>query len=335
MGFLKKVLPLVILLLFVFGWYLIFYSPKYPKTVKVSGTENNLSLFIQPEDGKAFLVDGIKAARKEVLVEVYLLSDRDVITALEDSFSNGNLVQVILECHPFGGGNINTKTKKELESKKIPTKCASDKFALTHEKAVIVDASTAYILSQNITPTSFSKNREYDVMDINKQDVDEVRNIFMADWNNTSFTPTDNNIIESPNTARAGLTDLINGAKAEIDIEAEVIDDAAMTNLLLEKAKTVKVKMIFPTLKQISANKKDIDLLVAGGVEVKTTSSPYMHAKMIMVDNSKVYTGSINLSSASMDENREVGIIYTQNDVVQRIGKTFDGDWEKAVITGI
>jgi phosphatidylserine/phosphatidylglycerophosphate/cardiolipin synthase-like enzyme len=52
---------------------------------------------------------------------------------------------------------------------------------------------------------------------------------------------------------------------------------------------------------------------------------------MILVDRSKAYVGSVNLTSASIDENRELGIILSQGDVVNRLYEVFRGDWEKGL----
>ncbi len=323
----KKILPFLVLIIFVLVWYVWFYEPAHPTSIATSNTQSNLSLYVQPQAGRNPIVDVINNAQKEVLVEIYLLSDRSVINAILSAKERSVAVKIIIECHPFGGGNINSKTKKELEEKKIETKCASDRFALTHEKMVLVDNETVFILSQNLTTTSFDKNREYDILDKNKEDIAEIRKIFFADWENKTFTPTLTNIIESPNNARAGLTDFISSAQREIDIEMEVISDSAIINLLIEKAKSIKVNLLLPTTKQIAANKKEIE-----GVSVKTISTPYMHAKMILVDGKRAYVGSINLTAASIDENRELGIILSQSDLIENIAGTFESDWNGATI---
>lgn len=323
----KKLLSALTLLIFVFAWYLIFYSPAHPATVSVQTAEENLSLFIEPESGTTPLVDAINSAQKEVLLEIYLLSDKNIIGALENANSRGINVNVLIECHPFGGGGINEETIKELVSKNIKNKCTSSKFALTHEKSMVIDGTSALIMTQNLTTSSFAKNREYGVIDTNKADVDEVKNIFQSDWEDTSYIPKDTHLVVSPNTARPALTDLISSAKSEISIQMEVIDDEAITNLLVDKAKVAKINIILPSLKQLSANKKDIDKLKKGGVNIKSLSSPYMHAKMILVDGLKAYIGSVNLTSASMDENRELGIIVSQNNILESLNQTFTSDW--------
>ncbi|CAN5291419.1 hypothetical protein BH10PAT1_BH10PAT1_3300 [soil metagenome] len=328
----KRILTLLILSLFVYAWYLFFYTRENPVVVQVTPVTNNLTLFVQPESGSQFVLDEINNAKKEVLVEVYLLSDKDVISSLENAEIRGINVEVMMEQHPFGGGGLNPKTKSELESHHVKVQWSNPAFALTHEKSILIDDSVALILTQNLTLSSFTKNREYDIVDKNQKDVDEIRNIFINDWNRTNFIPSINNIIESPNTSRPALTSLINSAQKEIDIEVEDINDKAITSLLISESKIAKVKLIVPPIKTISSNAKSVNLLVDSGIQVKTISTPYIHAKLILIDNKNAYLGSINFSSQSLDENRELGIIISQSNIIQNLVSVFNADWEKGIL---
>jgi phosphatidylserine/phosphatidylglycerophosphate/cardiolipin synthase-like enzyme len=202
-------------------------------------------------------------------------------------------------------------------------------FALTHEKTIVIDGQEVFILNQNLTTTSFSKNREYDIEDTNPADVTQVRNIFIADWERNSPTITDDNLVVSPVSSRERITSLIQSATKEIDVEIEDINDSRITDLLSEKAKTMQVEIIAPTVAQIASNKKSLSALQASGAKVKMISSPYIHAKLIIIDDAKAYIGSVNLSSQSMDENRELGILLSQSDILQELTNYFDNDWEK------
>ena len=327
----KKYLPTLLLMIAVYAWYFFFYQPVHPKKLNVLGAQSNVALYVQPDSGHTPIIDALQSAKKEILVEVYLLSDKQIISALEDAKARGVDVKVMMEEHPFGGGNLNQKTETTLNANNIQTEWSDPAFTLTHEKAIVIDNNEALILSQNLTGSSFTKNREYDVFDTNPSDVQEVRTIFIDDWERKSFSPTpDDNIIESPNDSRAGITTLLTNAQKSIDLETEDINDSAVINLLSEKAKTMPVRLLVPTLKQLSSNQKALQELSTAGVQVKTISSPYMHAKMIVTDDAKAYVGSINFSTQSMDENRELGIILTQQDSIQKLETTFAGDWDKA-----
>ena len=62
-----------------------------------------------------------------------------------------------------------------------------------------------------------------------------------------------------------------------------------------------------------------------------TPSTPYMHQKMILVDNTVAYVGSVNFSYNSTYENREAGIIFTNKSATQTISSLFEADWSNAI----
>lgn len=43
---------------------------------------------------------------------------------------------------------------------------------------------------------------------------------------------------------------------------------------------------------------------------------PYLHGKIILVDGQKVFLGSQNLTKNSLENNREVGIIFTPSQAI-------------------
>ena len=327
----KKYLPLLILIVLVYTWYYFVYLHTTQKNTNILGASTNLVLYVQPDAGHQPLLDAINGAQKEILVEVYLLSDKQIIQALKDAKARGVDVKVMMEQHPFGGGSLNKKTKQQLDTNGIATEWSSPAFALTHEKSITVDATETFILSQNLTNSAFSKNREYDILDTNPSDVTEVRNIFIDDWERKPFTPPQStNLIDSPDNSRSGLLTLINSSAKSIDAETEDINDSQLVDALSQKAKSFTVRLLVPTLSQLASNQNALQTLTSAGVQVRTISSPYMHAKMIISDDTKAYIGSINFSTQSMDKNRELGIIFTQQDDIQTLETTFSGDWDRA-----
>ena len=333
MAWLKKQWWFLLLLLLVYGWYFISHSIGHPqKQSRVLGANTSVSLVTEPTDGRDQILSAINNAHKEILVEVYLLSDKDIIFALESADKRGVDVRVMLEEHPVGGGSLNNTSSKSLQNAGVQFKWTNSAYTLTHEKAIVIDNAEVIVLSQNLTASSFTKNREYDIFDTNKQDVDEVRNMFIADWQRNSFTPPVSHLLVSPVNARSALTSLISSAHSEVDIEVEDIADEQMVSLLCSKVASVEIKLLTPTLSQLAGNKKDLDELSQCGVTIETIASPYMHAKLIAVDTAQAYVGSVNLSRQSMDENRELGIILTQQDILQSLESTFQSDWSKGKI---
>lgn len=327
MALFKKNIPTLIFLIFVYSWFLISNIVSRPATLEVLGADSNITISIQPDAGRQPILHAIDNARQEILVEMYLLSDKQIIEALGNARGRGVAVNVMLEKHPFGGSNLNNKSEKTLRENGVAVKWTNPSFPLTHEKAIVIDGRQAFILNQNLTASAFTKNREYNIIDTNPEDVSEIRNIFLADWERLEFKPTATHLIISPENSRAAITALIKSASETIDIEMEYIEDEKIVSLLSDMAKTTQIRLIVPTFSQFPANKDSIKRLVQAGISVKTLSSPYIHAKMILIDDVKAYVGSINLSTQSMDENRELGILLSENESIKTLAETFSIDW--------
>jgi cardiolipin synthase len=90
------------------------------------------------------------------------------------------------------------------------------------------------------------------------------------------------------------------------------------------------------TMTNEKAYDSEFDAIVAAGGHVHlyadSTKALYVHAKVISADaassDRKIYVGSINFSDASMDNNRELGIITTSSSVVKSVTAVVDGDFD-------
>src|SRR5947207_8224174 len=93
-------------------------------------------VFVEPDAGEHPITDAINGAQKSVWLEIYILSDRNVIRALEEAANRGLDVRVMLEPHPFGGGTSPSKTLDTLAASGIKTQFTNPSFPLTHEKGI-------------------------------------------------------------------------------------------------------------------------------------------------------------------------------------------------------
>src|SRR5579863_5994051 len=165
-----------------------------------------ITAFTEPDAGEQVITNAITGAKKSVWLEMYLLTDTTVIQALENAARNGVDVRVMLEPHPYGGGSPQS-TEAALKQAGASVEDTSPAFTLTHEKGMIIDGSTAYIMSCNFTYSALNgKNREYGIIDTNPQDVQGVKDIFTADWNRVQIQPSDPALVVSPTNSRDKLT---------------------------------------------------------------------------------------------------------------------------------
>jgi phosphatidylserine/phosphatidylglycerophosphate/cardiolipin synthase-like enzyme len=298
-----------------------------------------VKVFVEPDASDSPITSAILGAQKSVWVEMYLLSDRNVIRALEEAAHNGRDVRVMIEPHPFGGGTSPTRTIDQLKAAGIQAQPTSSSFALTHEKGMIIDGSTAYIMTSNFTRAALggssgsksgTTNREYDIVDTNSQDVQAVVAIFNADWNRTNAQFNDSNLVVSPVNSRNAFTTLINSARKTLLLEGEEMQDSDIEQALVNAAKRgVHVQVILPAPRGSSSdsNSRGISTISQGGVQVKEDRRLYMHAKIIVVDGQKAFVGSENISTQSLDRNRELGILVSDGGVLNTLQQTFQQDW--------
>ncbi len=326
--FLRKNLIFVALILGVYIWYFATHTIHDIRPTKVITVNSAINLYVEPESGETPIVEEIKKAKKEIFVEVYLLSDKEVISALEEARNRGVDVKVMMEEHPFGGGGINPKTKADLAEHNVQTAWSNPAFSLTHEKSIVIDGKEAFILNQNLTTTAFSKNREYDILDRNTNDAVQIRNIFIDDWKRQNYSvPNSTDLVVSPLTSRKILTSLIKKSTKTLDLEFEEIQDPSTIDLIAQMARAKKVRVIMPPLSKLEVNSKAAKKIKNSGGSVHFLSSPSPHAKLILSDGKVAYVGSINLSTQSMDENRELGIILSSPDAINKLSSTFEKDW--------
>lgn len=295
-------------------------------------------VYVEPDDGEQVITGAIKSAGKSVWLEIYILSDRNVIRALEEAANRGLDVRVMLEPHPFGGGASAPRTLDELKAAGVKAQYTSPNFKLTHEKGMIIDGSIVFIMTSNFSRSALggssgsrgTRNREYGIIDNNPQDVPAVIAIFTADWNQTPAQFNDANLVVSPLNSRSAFMNLIGSAQHSLLIEAEEMNDSAVEQALDSAAnRGVQVDIILPAPKGSArdSNSQGIAAIRQGNVTVREDPQLYMHAKIMVVDGSKAFVGSENISTQSLDQNRELGILVSDTAVLSKLQNTFQTDW--------
>ncbi len=290
--------------------------------------QSGLQVFVEPAAGEQVILDAINNAQQSVWLETYLLTDTNVIQALEKA--TGRIqVRVMLEPHPVGGGSPQS-TLDALNAAGASAQDSNPSFSLTHEKGMIIDGKTAFIMTSNFTYSALNgKNREYGIIDTNTPDVQGVIAIFNADWNRTPITPSDPNLVVSPTNSRTALTAFINNAKSTLIIEAEEMLDTNIEQAIANAAQRgVKVQVVLPKPQSSpDPNASGISTIKSGGTQVEEDPQLIMHAKMMVADGNVAYVGSENFSSNSLDSNRELGIVFSDQQIISTLQSTFQQDW--------
>ena len=306
------------------------YAARVP-LVRLGAGVRGVQVLVEPDDGAHALTGAIRNAGRSIWLTMYMLTNRTIIHDLEYAHASGVDVRVILEPHPYGSSdNTNQSAYDTLMAADIPVRWSSPRYRLTHEKSMIVDGDTAYVMTTNFTRASFQANREFDVIDRHPADVATVRALFMADWTNHVYTTRDGNLPLSPSDARPLLQALIGSARRTLDVYGEELQDPGMERALAAAARhMVRVRLILPAPSGPDYDAAGVRLVTAAGVRVRRLprSYLYIHAKAIVADGRRAFVGSQNLSAASLDDNRELGIIVADQRVIGTLEDTFAGDW--------
>jgi phosphatidylserine/phosphatidylglycerophosphate/cardiolipin synthase-like enzyme len=310
----------------------------------VMGT-SKVSIIVEP-DGMAGkqLVDAITAAHTSIDVTMYLMSNTTIINALVARAKAGIPVHVILDGSTMNKSS-NTTAKNTLTAAGATVIFSNPAFTYTHEKCVIIDGTSAWIMTMNATGSAPTGNREYLALDSDAADVAEATAVFNADFALHAITPSGALVVANSN-ARADLVALINSAATTLDVEGEEFSDTS-TNGVVDAVmaagkRGVKVRVI---IGNANPDPTSIARAKAGGAKVVVTgptsgngtgSNPYIHAKAIVVDCTgtqcaRGFVGSENFSVGSLSSNRELGVIFTATAELAKVEAAISTDFAAGV----
>lgn len=151
---------------------------------------------------------------------------------------------------------------------------------------------------------------------------------------NTNAGPTDPD--PGPGTDQGNVRkrqlDIINNAQSDLRVYNEEMADNQIVNALSATAKRLGPGKVRVVMTQNSSYTWAFTQLVNAGAEVHLfNTNPgtlYIHGKVIMADGKTAYIGSTNISSSSINYNRELGIVLTdQPAALSPVIATFDADW--------
>jgi len=277
----------------------------------------NVRIIVEPSDGGAAMVTAIKGATSSVHMTMYMLTSTDVIDALVAQKKAGRDVKVVLNQNTTQ--STNQPAFNTLKQAGVAVTWAPGAFAFTHEKCIILDGKEAWIMTMNATQSSPTMNREYLAIDDDPTDVAQAEAIFQGDFTNKAV-PAPGTLVVSPINSRSDLVALAVMAKSTIDVEAEEMSDTAFVTALDDAQKRgVKVRIVLSDAPPAPSQTTAVATLKQHGVSLVQVSSPYIHAKSMVVDGTYAFVGSENFSAGSLGYNREVGVIFASASEVAKV----------------
>jgi phosphatidylserine/phosphatidylglycerophosphate/cardiolipin synthase-like enzyme len=277
-----------------------------------------MKLIVQPEDGLAPILKGVKQAKTRIDVVIFRLDVSELEEALASAVKRGVDVHALV-------AHTNTKGEKQLRELEgrllgygVSVDRTGDELVRYHGKLLVIDNRRAFILGFNYTYQDIRESRSFGIVVAKKSVVRQIVDLIAADAARQDFAGALPSLVISPENSRVRLSDFIRKARRELLIYDPNISDDAIIRLLKSRAAAgVSIRI----LGKLEKKWRGEDFLVE-------STSRRLHVRAIVRDGNRAFVGSQSLRKLELDGRREVGIIVRDPKVVRRIAAIFEKDWK-------
>lgn len=295
------------------------------------------ALIVLPDDSAKPILDAIGAAKKTLRVKMFTFSDPGLLKAVIAAHDRGVKVWVMLNAARRSGEDDNEEIRKALTKAGVKINDSNPEFGITHEKSMVIDDELAFVKSHNWTTENLTETRDYAILTDHAHAVGEIVACFEADWNRKKFTPgASPHLIWCPSNGRERIAHFIDQAKHTLFVQNERYQDSVIIERLV-RAKTRGVKVHIMVRPPHTLKKEKIIEGVGGmrimddvGIKIHKLKHLKLHGKMLLADGLRGIVGSINLAPGSFDDRRELAIEVHDDEIVERLHKIAQHDWENS-----
>ncbi len=290
-----------------------------------------------PDDSVRPLLDAIDQASTSLRIKMFVFADPHVLGSIIKARRRGVQVRIMLNPTRRNGEPENQETHRLLAEAGVEVKDSAPAFEVTHEKSMVVDEKSAWIMSLNWETKNLTETRDYAVVTSHEHEVREIIECFEADWNREAFNPGDHShMIWCVGNARQRISQFIDDAKHSLWVQNERYQDPMIIeHLVRARRRGVRVHIMARpphTLKEekLIEGVAGLRILDDVGIKVHRVHSLKLHAKLMYADGARAIVGSINLAPGSFNSRRELAIEVRDQDVIDRIHKLVHHDWKNS-----
>jgi phosphatidylserine/phosphatidylglycerophosphate/cardiolipin synthase-like enzyme len=284
-------------------------------------------VFVGPAGLREKLITLIASATRSLDLLMYELDDAQLIEAFVAAKNRGVSVRMVLDRNKL------TRAEPALTAAGIEVHASPEGFPYAHAKTLLIDKNRAVIMSMNMNGYSLKGERNYGAISSDLGDIDDIARIFEADFAGTpaAVEVGCTRLLVAPLNARARLLEFIAQAQATLELSVMYVTDGALLRATLERAKAgVATRILLADPAWIKSNAATAKKFADAGVQVRYMKDFDCHAKLILSD-ARAFVGSENLSSNSLDANREIGMLIANEGSVAPIRTQFEADWQAGV----
>ena len=275
-----------------------------------------MKLIVQPDDGVAPLLTAIQKAKKSIDMAIFRFDRREVEKAIEAAVARGVLVRTLIAHTSRSGEKSLRKLELRMLAAGVTVARTADDLLRYHDKLVVIDRATAYILGFNYTRLDIDRSRSFGIVSRNRKIVGEALRLFEADCARQPYTCGDDAFVVSPLNARTRLGRFLGKARKQLLIYDPKVADPQMLAILQQRAKAGVDVRILGKLGSRGA-----------GLKVQKYPGRRLHVRAIVRDGTRAFVGSQSLRKAELDARREAGVIVRDAKIVKRIAGVFEEDW--------
>lgn len=272
-----------------------------------------MKLIVEPEDGVSPLLSALKTAKESIEVAIFRFDHRDLDKALRAAVARGVKVNALVANVNHGGEKSLRKLEMRFLDAGITVARSASGLSRYHDKVIVIDRRTLYVLSFNFTHLDIDRSRGFGIATHNSKWVAEGVKLLAADSKRVQYSCGLDTFVVSPVNARKTLANFLKRAHKQLLIYDPKISDKEMIRILEDRAKGgVEIRVIGET-------KADL--------QVKNLSKLRLHTRTIIRDGRQAFIGSQSLRTAELDSRREVGLVIRDAKIVKKLMDVFESDW--------
>ena len=298
------------------------------------------TLYVEPDAGFSWLYTLVNGAQHTVDMTMYELVDPTFSADLVSACGRGVRVRVILDQSLEKASNTPAYTQINGAGPNCTAAWSNLQFQATHEKSLVIDNTTAAILTLNLASRDYTSTRDLALVENDPNDIKAIETTFNTDYNSATdlgYHPAGgDDLIWSPTTSQLALLNIIDSAKKTLLVENEEMGSSTIVEALEADCKRGVAVHIAMTDTNPSYHANYTALEAAGcGVHIgaNNPATLYIHAKTMVADlgtpGQVGYLGSINFSNASLNSNRELGLYLYDAGILTQLSTTVTADYAR------
>jgi phosphatidylserine/phosphatidylglycerophosphate/cardiolipin synthase-like enzyme len=146
-------------------------------------------LIVMPDDSSQPILEAVHHASKSLRIKMFTFSDPQLLHAVIAAHRRGVKVRIMLNPARRSGEVENEQSRKMFTDAGVEVIDSNPAFDLTHEKSMVVDDETAFVMSLNWETKNFTETRDYALVTKHGHEVAEIIEGFEADWDRKKFNP--------------------------------------------------------------------------------------------------------------------------------------------------